>query len=137
MSEPDYMVESMPYYASNPVYMPRQREFHHRVYFDRVRRQQNLTLGQLVGIADSLTCATGRIALLGITYPEVFAKTAGDISLAYYPSRFFWDSAGKARLFARGQQIAHFETPIGDENYRVFEIAPRTDSGCTTRHAPQ
>jgi hypothetical protein len=34
VSEPDYMMESMPYYVSNPVYMWRLGVFHFRVYFD-------------------------------------------------------------------------------------------------------
>jgi len=129
MSEPDYMAESMPYYSPNRVFMPRQREFHYRVYFDEVRRQKRLTLGELVGIADSLTCATGQTALLAIAHLKVFTDTAGRVTLGYRNAEFIWDPSDKAKLFARGKQVAVFEK-ASEENYRVFEIAPRAGSGC-------
>jgi hypothetical protein len=136
MSEPDYVAESMPYYVPNRVFMPRQREFHYRVYFDEVRRQKRLTLGELVGIADSLTCSTGHTALLAIAYSKVFADTAGRITLAYRGAEFIWDPADKAKLFGRGQQVAAFEK-AAEENYRIFEIAPRTGSGCSIPSGPR
>ena len=131
MSEPDYNMETMPYYVTNPVYMPRQHEFHYRVSFDRVRRQQRLTLGELVHIADSLTCATGRTALIAIAHPKLFTDTAGVAHLAYRGAEFIWAPPDKASLFGRGKQVAVFQK-AAEENYRVFEIAPRADSRCRT-----
>ena len=124
MSEPDYNMESMPYYAANPVYMPRQHEFADRVYFDRVKRQQRLTLGDLVHIADSVGCATGRPALLAIAYPKVFKDSAGVAHLAYQGAEFVWNQSDKSALFSRGPHIASFRKSA-DENYDVFEIAPK------------
>ncbi|MEO7501683.1 MAG: hypothetical protein ABIW94_03500 [Gemmatimonadaceae bacterium] len=129
MSEPDYVAESMPYYLPNRVFMPRQREFHYRVYFDEVRRQKRLTLGGLVGIVDSVTCATGEIALLAIAHLKVFTDSAGRVTLGYRGAEFIWDPADKAKLLARGKQVAVFDK-ASEENYRVFEIAPRVGSGC-------
>jgi len=131
MSEPDYNLETMPYYVGNPVYMPRQHEFNYRVYFDRVKRQQHLTLGDLVHIADSLTCATGRPALVAIGYPKVFKDSAGVALLAYRGAQFLWNQSDKTNLFARARRVASFEK-AADENYEVFEIAPRAGAGCIT-----
>lgn len=131
MSEPDYNLETMPYYVANPVYMPRQHEFHYRVYFDRVKRQQHFTLGDLVHIADSVTCATGRPALVAIAYPKVFKDSAGVAHLAYRGAEFVWNQTDKANLFTRGRRVASFEH-AADENYEVFEIAPRSGAGCMT-----
>jgi hypothetical protein len=129
MSEPDYNLESMPYYVTNPVFMPRQREFHYRVYFDRTRRQQRFTLGELVGIADSLSCKTGRPALVAISYPKVFTDSSGNAHLAYRGAEFLWDPADKAKLFSRGREVASFQN-AADENYRIFDIEPRVGEGC-------
>jgi hypothetical protein len=129
MSEPDYNLETMPYYVTNPVFMPRQREFHYRVYFDRTRRQQRFTLGELVGIADSLSCVTGRPALVAISYPKVFTDSSGDAHLAYRGAEFIWNPADKAKLFARGREVASFQNSA-DENYRIFDIEPRAGAGC-------
>ena len=131
MSEPDYNLESMPYYVSNPVYMPRQHDFHYRVYFDRVKRQQHFTLGDLVHVADSVTCATGRPALVAIGHKKVFKDSAGVAHLAYRGAEFVWDQSDKTNLFTRGRRVASFEKAT-DENYEVFEIAPRSGAGCMT-----
>jgi len=66
MGEPDYMMESLLYYVPNPVYMPRQGEFQHRVYFDRgTRRRQRLQLGTLVGLADPAIPQIVRVVAVG------------------------------------------------------------------------
>jgi hypothetical protein len=135
LGEPDYMMETMPYYVSNPVFLTRQREFHYRVYFDRVRRQQHLTLTELINIADSVTCATGRIALLSIAYPKFATDSAGEMHLAYRGAVFTWNSAERARLFARGAPRASFTGATTDENYQVFEFAPQSGSSCLKREA--
>ena len=126
MSEPDFNMESMPYYAANRVYMPRQHEFSSRVYFDRVKRQQRLTLGNLVHIADSVGCATKRPALLAIAYPKVFKDSAGVAYLAYRGATFIWNQSDKAALFRRGRRVASFRKSA-DESYDVFEIAPNAN----------
>lgn len=131
MSEPDYNLETMPYYVANPVYMPRQREFNYRVYFDRVKRQQHFTLGDLVHVADSVTCSTGRPALVAIGYQQVFKDSAGVAHLAYRGAEFLWNQSDKTSLFTRGQRVASFEK-AADENYEVFEIAPRSGAECMT-----
>ena len=130
MSEPDYNMESMPYYVPNPVYMPRQREFDYRVHFDRVKRQQHFTLSDLVHVADSITCATGSPALVAIAYPKVFKDSAGVAHLAYRGAEFVWNQSDKTNLFTRGRRVASFEN-AADENYEVFEIVPRPGAACT------
>jgi hypothetical protein len=133
MSEPDFMMETMPYYVNNPVYMPRQREFHYRVYWDRgPRRQQDLSLGQLVNIADSITCATGRPGLLAISYPKVITDTAGWTHLAYLPAIFRWNQADRALLMSRTKRVASFWRAV-DEDYYIFEVPIRNAPGCRTR----
>ncbi len=131
MSEPDYNMESMPYYVSNPVYMPRQHEFNYRVYFDRVKRQQHFTLGDLIHVADSVTCATGRPALVAIGYPKVSKDSSGVAHLAYRGAEFVWNGPDKTNLSTRGRRVASFEN-AADENYEVFEIAPRSGASCMT-----
>lgn len=131
MSEPDYNFETMPYYVGNPVYMPRQHEFNYRVYFDRVKRQQHFTLGDLIHAADSVTCAKGQPALVAIAYPKVFKDSAGVAHLSYQGAEFVWNQADKTNLFTRGRRVASFERSA-DENYEVFEIAPRSGAECMT-----
>ncbi len=132
--EPDYMVEAMPYYVRNQIFMPRQRGFDYRVYFDRgARRPLELRLGGLIDIVDRLSCSTGRPVLLAIGHLKLLSDTAGEAHLAYRAD-FRWDSVERDRLFARGKLIASFTRATTDENYHIFEIPPMARPGC---HPPQ
>lgn len=124
-SEPDYFMESMPYYVDNQIFMPRQREFHYRVYFDAGRkRQQELTLGGLIAIADSVACATRRPVLLAMGHPHVAKQESGQADLAYKGAIFRWTAAERIRLARRATQVASFLGSASDELYDVFEISP-------------
>jgi hypothetical protein len=133
MSEPDYMMEAMPYYVNNPVYMPRQNELAHRVYFDKgQKRQSSMTLGQLVDRADSVSCVTRRTVLLAIGYRMFPFRRAGIAFPAYRGTVFTWTEAERKRLFdmqPQGKEIATFPYAVSDEIYRVYRVPP----GCAGR----
>lgn len=132
--EPDYMMEPMPYYVRNQVFMPRQRRFDYRVYFDRgARRLLEMRLTDLVDVIDSLSCATGRPVLLTIGVLNLSSDSTGRAHLAY-GAGISWDPAERARLLARGKLIASYNEATTDENYLVFEIPPLNSPGC---HPPQ
>ena len=134
MGEPDYMMESLPYYVPNPIYMPRQGEFQHRVYFDRgIKRRRNIQLGTLVALADSLSCTSGKPVLFAIAYPALLSDSAGEAHPAYRGTSFSWNSAERAQLLTRARLVASFTGAVTDENYSVFEVAPSPDSTCDLR----
>ena len=134
MSEPDYMMESLPYYVPNPVYMPRQGEFQHRVYFDNgTRRRRSFQLGTLVALADSLSCTSGRPVLIAIAYPRLLKDAAGEAHPAYRGTTFSWNAVERDRLLTRSRFVKSFTGAVTDENYSVFEVAPNGDSTCLAR----
>jgi hypothetical protein len=130
VGEPDYFMEALPYYVGNRVFMPRVREFHYRVYFDRgQRRRLDLRLGELIDVADSLACASGRPVLLAMGYAQLASDTAGETHPAYR-AVFRWDSAERSRLFATAKLVHSFANSTSDENYNVFEIPPGSPLSC-------
>ncbi len=127
MSEPDYLMESMPYYVSNPVFMPRQGEFVDRVYFGiNGRRRADLTLAELMTIADGVACTSKRTVLLAIGYPTFQFEPYGIGSPLYRGLTFSWAVSDWVRLGARSP-VAAFPRAITDETYRVYEVSP----GCS------
>ncbi|HEY0243839.1 MAG TPA: hypothetical protein VGC52_14340 [Gemmatimonadaceae bacterium] len=124
MSEPDYMMESMPYYVGNPVFMPRQAEFASRVFFDRTgRRKADMTLADLLSAADRVSCDRRQPVLLAIGYPEIASHPQGKEYPLYRGLTFTWDAESKARL---GPPVARFPEATTDELYAVYEV------GCAT-----
>ncbi len=128
MSEPDYMMEPMPYYVKNPVYMPRQNEFAHRVYFDKGgKRQASMTLDQLIDRADSVSCAMKTPVLLAIGYAMLPFRPQGIAFPSYRGTAFTWNEAERRRLLdmqPEGKEVASFPSAVSDEIYRVYRVAP-------------
>lgn len=128
MSEPDPLMETLTWYVDNPVYMPRQREFDYRAWFDKgAKRQRTLTLAQLVGIADSVSCAERRPVLLSVGYRRFFARPDGEIA-GPYGSVFRWTAAEKASSKQRMVLLPYYAGATSDENYQTFYMP--LDSAC-------
>ena len=129
MAEPDYMMEALPYYVRNPVFMPRQREFSPRVYFDKgARRQLILSLGELTAIADSVACISKKPVLLAIEYPEFQYRPNGEAHPNYRGTVFTWSESDWQSLRQRqpgGRPIALFPRATSDEIYAVYQIDVR------------
>jgi hypothetical protein len=134
-AEPDFMMEPMPYYVGNRVFMPRQRAFDYRVYFDRGgKRQLVMTLGGLLDVVDSLSCATRQPVVLAIKYHTILSDTAGKEHPSY-GDEFRWNSAERSRLFTEGRLVRSFFNASGDENYSVFELAQPAAATCLANNS--
>jgi hypothetical protein len=124
MSEPDYMMEPMPYYLQNRVYMPRQREFNFRVYFDRgARRQRVMSLTQLSAIADSVSCSQKQTVLLAIGSPKFAATKAGVATPEYKGTFFTWTEPEWTAFTTRFPLVKQFPDALREETYAVYEVS--------------
>jgi hypothetical protein len=121
VGEPDYLMESMPYYASNRIFMLRQRAFSKRVYFgDSTRRQRDVTLSHLLDTAQLLGCQYNVPVLVAIGargFPDYRQHTAATA----YGGSFSWTAAERARLRSDFRRVAEFPRANTDEVYAVFE----------------
>ncbi|MGK2961682.1 MAG: hypothetical protein ACSLFK_05965 [Gemmatimonadaceae bacterium] len=123
MSEPDPLIETLPFYVRNPTYFPRQREYDYRAYFDRGdKRQLDLGLGQLMAIANSVACNTRQPVLLSIGHRRFHFDESGTAS-GPYGAIFTWTPDEKQRFAERSRPLRWFPGSTGDENYRTYEIA--------------
>jgi hypothetical protein len=132
VGEPDYVLESMPYYVGNRIYMARQGEFARRVYFGESRRRKDLTLSQLQEAAINLSCRYKVPVLLAIGAREFPDRREGTAQVSYRAT-FTWTAAEKARLRAEFPRVAWFGRANTDEVYQVFETPA---CGATAASAP-
>lgn len=132
IGEPDYLMEALPYYVPNNVYMPRQHEYSRTVYFAKGGRHQvDLTLNDVINVADSLGCANQAPVLFAVGYPEFPLQPAGLIRGAYNAAHFTWTAEDKKRLSSRATMLGDFQGATTDENYEVFELPPLDAAGCS------
>ncbi|HXV17834.1 MAG TPA: hypothetical protein VD758_13695, partial [Gemmatimonadaceae bacterium] len=134
IGEPDLMMEALPYYVPNRVYMPRQHEYSKVVYFAKGGgHQTDLTLDGLLNAADSIGCVTQSPVLLSIGYPNFSTQSSGVIRGAFNAAHFKWTPADKTRLASRASMLGDFQDATTDENYEVFELPPLSPAACSAR----
>lgn len=149
VGEPDFYLESLPYYADNPIYVPRERRFGDTVHFTRASRS-GLGLGELVRAALDLQAREGRTVLIALGHlSELDATRGGDLTapqrrppvgggagevvlspspgqheLHYsYGRTFSWSATDLALWRASTIEVARFDDHIvGDERYAVYTV---------------
>ena len=122
MSEPDPLMEALPYYAPNPVYFPRQREFDYRAWFDKgAKRQPVMSLSDLMNVADSVACSSRQPVLISVGYRPFHFTDAGQAE-GPYDSIFTWNPAERREFSERTRALPWLPGSTGDENYRTYEL---------------
>jgi hypothetical protein len=143
VGEPDYLLEPLPYYADNPIYLVRERRFGRTVRFT-ANAALDLSLGELLcgawqaqreagrpvliviggNIASrGLPWETGQVSPMADSYTRTFSWTPADVSL--------WQQ--HATLLARlGEQVS-----ASDERYFVFSISEPGEGAWAACKAPR
>lgn len=125
MSEPQWLMEPLPYYCSNPVYLPREERYGAVSYFARDRLKPDYSLAALTADADRIRRETGRPVIVALPH---------DLDLDRVDQPFsYWKKSGKQLMtfHVDAQSAAAFrartsvlmeprEVFLSDEKYRVF-----------------
>ena len=120
MSDDDVLVEPMPYYVGNPLYLPRERRFGAVVAFDRHPRN-DLTLDDLLGDARMLSAQHRRPVVLLLRIrpdpddPPSRYRILQTASLTVDPEQV-------RRFQAEARLLASFGPAISDESYDVYLV---------------
>lgn len=118
MADEDIMVEPLPYYVDNPLYLPRERRFGAVFAFDRHPRN-DLTLGDLLDDARDLSERHGRpVVLLLVSRPKLDDPPR---RLAMLQTASFSITPDQVRrLQAEGRMLASFGQAATGESYDVY-----------------
>jgi hypothetical protein len=118
--EPDYYLESLPYYADNPIYLSREGRFGRNASWSSANAQQ-LSLGDLMAEARRLKARYRRPVLVVLGHPGLRTQPAGEARM-FYRKRFTWDAAEREELERSFTPIAKFWDAYSDENYSVYAV---------------
>jgi hypothetical protein len=118
MGEPDYALESLPYYVSNRLYMPRERRFGNRVMFTPASKAQ-MSLNELLNIAQQVRSSNGAKVLIAIGHLDLSNQKGYRISYPYKRT-FTWSPRELAALKSQTTKVAEFKKAVGDENYEIY-----------------
>jgi hypothetical protein len=120
LPEPEYCLESLPYYAPNRIYLPRERRFGATVSLT-TQASQHLSLGELVSIARNVKSTYGQPVLVVLGHWEVEKDKPGEKRTAFNMV-FSWNAREFGKFEEATIPVAEFGVADGDEKYRVYVI---------------
>lgn len=118
--EPDYLVESLPYYAPNRLYLPREHRFGTIISFT-TEADYRLSLGELLSIARDVKARYGQPVLVVLGHWEIDPYKPGEKNYSYN-SVFSWNTQEFTDFDESTILITEFDSASSDENYRVYAI---------------
>jgi hypothetical protein len=136
VGEPDFYLESTPYYAGNPIYIAREQRFGDTVSFTR-RSALQLGLGQLMRLAWQAHERQHRAVLIAVGHhdgidPTTWGNSNGNAnpgSVHYgYDRTFSWSGDDLRVWRSSTKPVARFvDGIIGDERFSVYELVAPPD----------
>lgn len=120
VAEPDFLLESLPYYANNPIYFPREHRFGTTVSWT-TDADPDLSLGGLLSIARDLESQQDQPVLIVIGHRQIDQDTDNEVSFPYGKT-FSWSSGEVEDLNGSTTLVADFASAYTDENYHVYAL---------------
>lgn len=135
VGDPDYNLEALPYYVTNPTYFVRERRYGRWVFFSWAAKR-TMTPSDMLNSARRLQAETGRPIVLVMS--EWSFRHNKPVA---YPRGFYGDvvltAADMARFRAGTRLLADYgKITAGDESYSVFLLKPATASVGAGETAP-
>ncbi|HZG45787.1 MAG TPA: hypothetical protein VEZ41_05910 [Allosphingosinicella sp.] len=122
MANPDALIEPLPYYVDNPIYLIREQRFGHVVRFT-TRARRDLTLEEIQADAVRLAGATGRRVVI-VLRQRVEAESPPIAGTTPYLGTFSATPEQARAFHAAARRIARFEGAMTDERYDVYLLEP-------------
>lgn len=118
IADPDILLEPMPYYAPNPIYLMREQRFGSVPRFTR-RARVDLSLDDYLADARALRARTGRPVVILMMH-RLDPVRAPFRLREVYAWNFSADPAQVRRFQAATRRLASFKPAVTDESYDVY-----------------
>ncbi len=118
--EPDFLLESLPYYARNRIYLPREHRFGTTVSWT-TEANFRLSLGELLSVARGIETRYGQSVLIVLGHWDVDKYKSGEKKYTH-DKVFSWNTNESADFNESTILVREFKSAYGDENYRVYTI---------------
>lgn len=120
VGEPDYYLESLSYYISNPLYFPRENRFGKVVSFTTANKRK-LSLAELLNSARKLKTRFDKPILIELGHNI----SASDPNFKFefsYGKVFEYNPRTYESFVTSTRKVAEFKDAYGDENYTIYEL---------------
>jgi hypothetical protein len=120
MAEPDFLLETLPYYLPNRLWIAREGRFGRWTRFTRANRRR-MSLGELLADAQAVRARTGAPVLLLLARIPMPTKD-GALERRPFGQEFTWTAAEVSALQAHTTGQINASGSLRDENYFVLEV---------------
>lgn len=120
MGEPDYLLEAIPYYINNRIYIPREQRFGKYIRFTRSNAQA-LSLGTLLK-QGALIKERYHVPVLIAFGHFGLESDAGGLRSFSYGKTFTWNANDRYEWLQSVEKVAEFKHAKGDENFELYKI---------------
>lgn len=122
LGEPDYCLESLPYYISNPIYIPREGQFRKYTLFTKANRK-TLSMGELLNIANAVKNSYQKPVLIAFGLFKLSNSTSTLEKITFgCRKEFTWSDQELSKFKESTVKLAEFNAATTDENYEVFAL---------------
>jgi len=122
MAEPDLRIESLPYYAANSIYLPREDVFRRYVRLTSENRRK-LTLGKLLKTAVRLRKEGERDVLIALGHFGLAEQTEKPyVRTEAYGRIFTWTAEELAVFLSAAEKIVEFKSDVTNERYEIYRL---------------
>lgn len=118
--EPDYLLESLPYYAKNKIYLAREDRLGSSVSLT-TEGARSLSLGELLSVARSIKSRYKQAVLIVLGHKDVDKYQSGETKFSYNKV-FSWDTNESMDFKKSTTFVREFEAAYTDENYKVYSV---------------
>ena len=118
--EPDYLLESLPYYAKNKIYLAREDRFGSSVSLT-TEAGRYLSLGELLSVARSIKSRYGQSVLIVLGHRDVDKYQSGETKFSYNKV-FSWDTSESMDFKKSTTFVREFGAAYTDENYKIYSV---------------
>ncbi|HBY01431.1 MAG TPA: hypothetical protein DEG92_02630 [Rikenellaceae bacterium] len=119
MGEPDIRLESLPYYAKNRIFVPRNNKFANFIKLTR-ENKQDLSLGELHALARSLSVKEQKPVLIALGHFGLSEQNPPFVRHEQYNRTFSW-TAEELKWFRDDTvKVAEFKEDVKNERYEVY-----------------
>jgi hypothetical protein len=127
LGDPDTMLEALPYYVSNPIYLAREHRFGNTVIFSHAAIS-TISIKSILSTARTLHARSHRPVVIVLAERLDANMPAGKQDRGYYgPLRI--DPANVREFLASTVRIARFAPAVTDESYDVYVLGDEKRTG--------
>lgn len=120
IGDPDTMLEAVPYYVDNRVFLVRERRYSTTVTFSNDAKTE-MSIGKLLNAAKAVHARTGRPIVI-VLQQQLDPGMAGSVVERGYYGPLRIDPAEVRTFLASTRRIARFAPAASDESYDVYTL---------------